>query len=172
MRTVSATITSAVGQNATRPVYLIRLFIGDEYRISTWGAPIVWSTQTWGPSSSPENTSLYGARVSNVTVGGATVHLPANDFWLGAILNNGIRNSPISIYEHHTDSTVSPQADAVLLFAGVMDQVVIGEDIRITAIENSTAKGFPVASIDRPTFNHLLKSGDRITWGTDTIIVN
>jgi hypothetical protein len=163
MRTLSTTVSAAISKKVTQPVYLLRLQIGTEWKISTWDTDISWNGVNWTAS---------GAKVSNLTAGGCTLTLPASDFWLGAILNNQPRNQAISIYEHHTDTTQSPQADAVLLFAGVMDRITISANIRITCLENSQAKGFPITSIDTPTFNYLLSSGDRITWGADTIIVN
>lgn len=168
MRTVSATITSAVGQNTTRPVYLVQFTTGTspnpsaQWRVATWDTAITWNGVSWAAS---------GANVSSLTANGCTFILQASDAWLGAVLR-GVRGKAISVYEHHTDSTASPQSDAVLLFSGIMDGIVLGNDIRISAVANQQAKGFPVTSIDRPTFNYLLKSGDRITWGADTVIVN
>ena len=168
MRTVSATITSAVSKSATQPVYLVDFTTGTspnepaQWLCATWDTAISWNGSTWVAS---------GANISNLTAGGCTFTLPASNAWLGAVLR-GVRGKPIRVYEHHTDSTVSPQADAVLLFSGIMDGLVLADDIKISAIANSQSKGFPVTSIDRPTFTHLLKSGDRITWGADTVIVN
>ena len=168
MRTLDATIQSAIAKKATQPVFLIHFITGVSpnetapWRIATWDTQITWNGLPWVAS---------GARITNLTAGGCTFTLPSTDAWLGAVLR-GVRGKEINIYEHHTDSTASPQNGAVHLFSGIMDETAIGDQIRITCLENSQAKGFPVTSIDRPTFNYLLNSGDRITWGADTVIVN
>lgn len=168
MRTIPSTLTTAIAKDVTQPVYLIRASFGnppDEYRFATWAAAITWNGEPWIAS---------GAKVSNLSPAGAVLQLPngTSDPWLALILNNPIRNLPISIYEHYTDTAASPQADAVLIFTGIMDQAVIDKQIKITVLESSQARSFPADSIDRPIFNHLLNSGDTINWGSDTVIVN
>ncbi|MCH8844545.1 MAG: hypothetical protein IID61_16415 [SAR324 cluster bacterium] len=127
---------------------------------------IDWNSETWIDS---------GIEVFNLTRTAGSIEFPlsTDDPWLSLILNEGTRGRSISIYEHYTDLTVSPQvADAVLIFTGVMDEPVFTDVIKLSIIESSQAKTFPPDSVDTPVFTHLLQHGDRIDWGIDTIVVN
>ena len=165
MRTLPSTITTAVAKDFTSPLYLVRINFGAaENKIACWDTDITWNGETWLSS---------GVEVSNLTKTGGALLFPANDSWLGIFLGaaSTVRGAPISVYQHYTDATASPQADAVLIFTGVLDQTVMTDSIRVTVVESSQAKGFPAKSIDVPEFNYLLKSGDRFEWAGDTVVV-
>ena len=165
-RTVSATISTAVAQETTRPIYLIRMAWASEVRSATWAANISWNAETWTAS---------GIKITALDTNGGTMEMPCGDAdpWLSLVLGELPRNRAISIYEHHTNYTVSPNvSDAVLVFTGVMDEFTASNVIRVRLIESATNKSFPFVSIDRPTFTYLLPAGTKLAWGIDTITVN
>jgi len=164
-RTVSATITTAIAQETTRPIYLIRMAWATEVRAATWDQTVTWNSETWVAS---------GLSVSNLTSSGGTLTMPNGDTdpWLALVMGEIPRTRVIQIYEHQTDYTASPNvSDAVEIFYGYMDQAVIGSSISVSLIESATKKGFPPGSIDRPTYTWLLSSGTRLQWGNDVVIV-
>ena len=164
-RTVSATISTAVAQETTKPVYLIRMAWATEVRAATWPEAISWNAETWIAS---------GIRIASLNTNGGVMEMPCGDSdpWLALVVGELPRGRAISIYERHTNYAVSPAvSDAVLVFTGVMDSFTAGNSIRVDLIESATNKAFPFTGIDRPTFTHLLPSGTRLQWGLDTIIV-
>jgi len=165
-RTVSATVSTAVAQETTRPIYLIRMDWDTEVRAATWGANLSWNAETWIAS---------GIRITSLDMNGGVMEMPMGDAdpWFALCMDELPRGRAISIYEHHTNYTVSPNlSDAVLVFTGVMDEFTANNVIRVRLIESATNKTFPFTSIDRPTYTYLLPSGTRITTGTDVIIAN
>ena len=164
-RTVSATISTAVAEETTRPIYLLRMAWDTEVRAATWGANLSWNSETWVAS---------GIRITSLDTNGGTMDMPMGDTdpWFALAMDEIPRGRAISIYEYHTNFTVSPNAsDAVLVFTGVMDEFTASDSIRVRLIESATNKVFPFTSIDRPTYTHFLPSGTRLTLGTDTIVV-
>lgn len=163
-RTLPSTVSSAITSATTKPIYLIQFGFSPAKYAATWDSDITWNGQTW---------SAGGVDVSRLTMQGATLSLPtgADDTWLSTIMAQGVRRKTINIYEHHTDTTASPQTDAVLVFSGVMDAVRIGNRIQITVLESSQSKVFPPSSVDESVFTYLLSSGQKISWGSDTITV-
>jgi len=165
-RTLSATISTAVVQPVTRPIHLIRMGWATEVRAATWDQNITWNSETWTAS---------GLEVTGLDANGGSLTMPASlsDPWLALVVGEVPRNRTIQIYEHHTNYTVSPAvSDAVLVFDGFMDEAQIGQAIRVSLIEGTQKKGFPVGRIDRPTYNYLLPPGSRIQWGLDIVMVN
>ncbi len=169
-RTVSATITAAIAQDVTRPIYLIYMgwdAASPSYqRAATWGSSISWDGHLW-PAS--------GLSVSNLDANGGTLEMPIGDSdpWLALVMGEIPRNREIEIYEHQTKYTASPvTSDAVLIFAGYMDEAVITNSIKVSLIESSTRKMFPAGAIDRPTYTHLMPKGFRLKWGYDRVTVN
>jgi hypothetical protein len=157
-RVVSSTISTAVDQAVTKPVYLIRMGWVVEVRSCTWAANITWNAETWTAS---------GLSIKSLDSDGAILTMPLGDSdpWLDLVVDENQRNRTIQIYEHQTDYTASPVvSDAVLIFEGFMDQAVIGNDIRVTVIENKKHKSFPPTTIDRPIYNWLLTTGTKIVW--------
>ena len=164
-RTVSATITTAIAQETTRPIYLIRMGWATPVLAATFDQTITWNSETWVSS---------GLAVSNLTGSGGILEMPNGDSdpWLALVMSEIPRTRTIQIYEHQTNYTASPVvSDAVEIFAGVMDQAVIGSSISVSLIESATKKGFPPGSIDRLTYTWLLSSGTRLQWGADVVIV-
>lgn len=163
-RTVSSTIQSAIAQDATRPIYLIEMDFSTTSYAATWDAVISYGGNSYVAS---------GIEIGGLSATGATMRMPtgADDPWLALILNEGTRGRAIRIYEHHYDSTASPQSDAVLVFSGIMDMVTITDKIIVKIIEASRAKAFPALSVEETTFTHLLQSGTTITWGQNTLTV-
>ena len=162
-RSVSATISTAVDQPVTKPVYLIRMGWAVEERAATWDVNILWDAETWEAS---------GISVSNLDSDGGTMRLPLGDDdpWLDLIVAEGQLNIAVEIYEHQTNYTVSPnESDAVLIFSGIMDECSIRNDIKIKLIEDKKHKAFPPTSIEPGTYNYLLQSGTVLIW-RDTII--
>ena len=165
MRTLSATITSAVAQDVTQPIYLLRMGFSSELTVATWGADINWNGETWSAS---------GIAVKRLGIKSGSIEFPLADDgpWLSLLLNEGARERAITIYEYHTDLSASPQvSDAVAVFTGIMDGVRITDRAIVEVLESTTAKRFPHTSIDRPVYNYLPVSGSRITWGTDYLVV-
>lgn len=163
-RTLPSTVSSAITSDATAPVFLVKLGFATPQYVATWDANISWDGNTWVAS---------GINVSRLSASGATVEFPNgnDDTWLSTILSEGARGKTIEIYEHHTDTTASPQTDAVLVFTGVMDSVSIGDRVKVKVLESSQSKVFPPASVDEDTFTYLLSTGQKISWGSDTITV-
>lgn len=164
-KVLSKTIRSAITQDHTKPIYLIRIGWATETRSATWGSEITWNGELWSPS---------GIEVANLTGEGGTLVFPngSTDPWLALVLGEGQRGKSVSIYEWQEDTTASPQADAHLLFAGIMDEAQITVSaVRVTLLESSTTKRFPPNVID-DDFNYLLPAGTRIAWGGDTVVVN
>ena len=164
-RTLPTAVSSAIAKDATTPVYLLEMGFSSTVRAATWDTAITWNSATWIAS---------GIEVANLGDRGARVKFPNGkaDPWLALVLNEGVRGRSISIYEHYTDSTSSPQTGAVLLFTGIMDELSITQGISLSIIESSQAKTFPPTSIDRPTYNYLLTTGTVLVWGPDKIVVN
>lgn len=163
-RTLPSTVSSAITSVTTKPIYLIHFGFTPAKYAATFDEDITWNGQTW---------SAGGVEVSRLTLRGATLTLPAgaDDTWLSTIMAQGARGKAINIYEHHTDTTASPQTDAVLVFSGVMDAVNIGNRIQVNVLESSQSKVFPPSSVDESVFTYLLSSGQKISWGPDIITV-
>lgn len=165
MRTLPATVQSAIGQASTQPVYLIQMGFSSVARAATWADNIDWNGETWISS---------GIEVGNLNATNVNIKFPNgdDDAWLALFLNEGIRGVSIDIYEHHTDTTASPTTDAVQVFSGVMDELSIQDQtLTVKVIESAKFKAFPPYSIDQPTFTFLPDSGTVIAWGTDQIEV-
>lgn len=163
-RTLSATLTSATAKDATQPIYLIEMGFTSTQRCATYDADITWNGQTWSAS---------GVQLSNLSSSGGKMTMPngTGDPWLALVMGEGVRDKSISVYEHHTDTTASPQSDAQLIFSGLMDEVTLTDTISVSIIEASRAKKFPALSVDQPTFTFFMPSGSEITWGNDTFTV-
>lgn len=169
-RSVPAVVSAAVAQDATRPVYLIRmgwaLSSPDvNRRIATWAANISWNSETWSAS---------GAEIRSLTSQGGSLRLPNGDGdpWLNLVSTEYAIGRAIDIYEHHT-STASPAgSDATQLFSGLMDAVEITPtEITISFIENLQNKRFPPTSITTAVYTELLSAGQRLYWGPDVVMV-
>jgi len=165
-RTVSATISTGAAQDVTRPIYLVRMGWDTEVRACTFGADIVWNSETWTAS---------GLEVTGIDSEGGALEMPVGDAdpWLDLVTDEEPLNRTILVYEHQTDYTVSPAvSDAVLIFSGFMDKTVIGKSIRMDLIENKLIKTFPPTEINRPVYNYLLTPGEQIIWVYELITVN
>ncbi len=164
MRTLPTTVSTAIDKAATRPAYLIRIGFATEKRAATWDSNISWNAETWTAS---------GIEVKNLSRIAAILEFPlgVNDPWLALFHAENARGIAINIYQHYTDLTSSPQADAVLMFTGIMDEAVMTDKIRVSVQEKSRVIAFPPDSVGPPKFTHLLKSGTTITWSGDTIKV-
>jgi len=170
-RTVSATITAAVGEVVTQPVYLIDMgwdAVSPDInrKIATWASDITWNSSTWQAS---------GASVQQLTAGGGRLRLPNGDGdpWLALATGQITRGRSLDIYEYHTDFTASPiTSDAVQVFSGIMEGCSITQErIEIDFIEGLLNKSFPQTSIDPTVYTHLLSEGQRIYWGPDVVLV-
>ena len=170
-RTLSATITTAVAQPTTKPVYLVDMgwdvSSPDINRYAcTSDANISWNSITWVAS---------GIEINGLDQNGCNMTMPRGDAdpWQALVVAQVPRGRAISIYEYQTDMTVSPHtSDAVLLFTGLMDSTSIGRDIRIQVITGVTRKGWPKTTIGPPTYNYLLATGERLQWNYDVVIAN
>ena len=128
-RTLPATVSVAVATSATRPAYLLKLGfsaaspIGTTYA-ATWDTDIIWGGDTYSAS---------GIEVSNLTRSSCVINFPlgTNDSWLSLLNSAGFRGRTVDIYQHYTDTTQSPQADAVLMFSGILDEAVMTDSIRV-----------------------------------------
>lgn len=170
-KTVSGIIDAAVSQKTTTPVYLIDMgwdIASPDVtrRIATWDTDITWNSQTWTAS---------GATVKGLSVERGRLILPNGDGdpWLALVNGQLARDRDIDIYEHHT-STASPQgSDAVLLFSGRMDGVVIdGLKISINLLNGRANKAFPQGGLNPPTYNYLLPVGTKLYFNNEIVTVN
>lgn len=162
-RALSATITAAIAQTDTKPIYLVQIGWSTVRRLATWDANISWNAQTWVAS---------GIEVSDIDADGGTLRFPIddNENFLTLIDTEGQNGITVSVWEYQTDFTASPIAsDAVLIFSGVMDDATIGKDIRVGLIEDKKYKAFPPKSITQDVFTHLLPIGTVLIW-RDTVI--
>lgn len=170
-RTVSATTTTATGADVTQPIYLIYMAWDavspdvDRY-VATWNQAITWNSINWQAS---------GIVVGQLNANGGQISLPNgdNDPWKNLVSTQDQRRRAISIYEHHTDFSVSPNVDdATLLFTGEMNGCVIKDrGIQIDLIESRKHKHFPVGSINSEEYPHLLQPGQRLYSGPDVVLV-
>ena len=135
-----------------------------EMRAATWDTDITWSAEVWSAS---------GIKVSNLSPVACTLEFPTgeDDPWLALVMADGVRGREVKIYQHYTDETASPQADAVLMFTGIMDEATITDKIRVSVLEKSRTISFPPESVEQPKFNYLLKSGTVIPFNGKTIVV-
>jgi len=168
-RTLAAPIGTATAKAATRPAYLLRLALENgspavDMLAATWSDDISWNGETWSAS---------GIEVKNLTRAACSIEFPLgeNDTWSSVIKAGGVRNRAVSIYLHYTDETQSPQANAELIFTGIMDTVAWTDKIVVSAKEKSRVIGFPPESVDDPKFTYLLTSGRVIVWGGGVITV-
>ena len=169
-RSVPAVVSAAVAQDATRPIYLIRMgwtLASPDVtrRIATWPANISWNSETWTAS---------GAEVRSLTAQGGSLRLPNGDDdpWLNLVSTDVARGKTISIYEYHTSTGSPAGSDATILFSGLMDAVdVTPSDITISFIENLQNKRFPPTSITTAVYTELLAAGQRLYWGPDVVMV-
>ena len=169
MRTLPTTVTTSITQDATRPAYLLRLGFSNsspmtETLAATWDSNIIWNGETWLAS---------GVQVKNLTRTSVSLEFPLgeNDPWLDIIKVSGTRGRSIKIYQHYTDLTASPQAGAVFMFTGIMDQESMEGSIKVSAQEKSRVTSFPPESVGPDKFNFLLKSGEVIDWNGTTLKV-
>lgn len=136
-------------------------------RVATWDTNISWDSQTWIAS---------GVDVRGISASGGSLEFPmgSDDPWLSLVQTQVPRGRSVTIYEYHTDFSVSPHAsDAVQVFSGVMDDAEIRYNrIRVGLIESATNKSFPPTSIGPPTYNYLLAKGTRLFWGPDIVTVD
>jgi hypothetical protein len=165
-RTTSATTNAATNAFATRPIHLVRMGWATEVRSCAYDINLTWNSEVWSAS---------GLEIQGLDRNGGTLVFPNgnSDPWLALVTGEIPRGRTITIYEHQTDFTVSPnQSDATVLFAGEMDECTIGDRIKIKLVESSTNKTFPPTSINTDTYTHLPDIGTRIQWGIDTVTVN
>ena len=163
-RESNTTVTSAVSKDHTAPKYLIQMGWSTETRIATWESNITWAGETWTGS---------GARIRGLKTTGGTLILPNDDDdgWAALVLSEGQQGRTISIYEHHTDISVSPQSDALLIFSGEMDQATIGREVMITFIASSRVMRFPHTKVNTSVYTHLLRKGQVIESGSSTLVI-
>ena len=169
-RTLPAVVAAAVAQDATTPVYLIRMgwdlaSPDTTRRIATWASDISWNSEVWTAS---------GAEIRSLSTSGGSLRLPNGDGdpWLTLVSTDVARGRTIDIYEYHT-STASPAgSSAVILFSGLMDAVdVTPAEITISLIESLHNKRFPPTSITTSVYMELLGAGQRLYWGPDVVLV-
>ena len=165
----STTITTAIAKDDTIPAFLLEMAISADspmttMRAATWDTDIPWNGETWTAS---------GILVKNISRTACTLEFPlgADDPWLAIIMDDGLRGREVSIYQHYTDETSSPQTDAVLIFTGIMDDVVLSDRARVSVQEKSRTITFPPESVEQPKFNYLLPSGTVITFDGKQILV-
>jgi len=163
-RVSNPTVTAAVALNHTSPKYLIQMGWSTVTRIATWETSISWAGETWAAS---------GANIRGLKTTGGTLVLPNDDDdgWAALVLSEGQQGRTISIYEHHTDISVSPQTDALLIFSGEMDQATIGREVMITFIASSREMRFPHTKIDSTVYTHLLRPGQVLEVGGSTLVI-
>lgn len=165
-RTVSTTTQNATAEDVTQPIYLIRMAWDTERRAATWAVDVPWDSEIWSAS---------GAECDGVDANGGVLILPIgeDDPWLNLVQTEVPRGREITVYEHQTDRTVSPEtSDAVEIFSGVMDETVMTHrGIRISLIEGQTNKVFPPSAINPPIYNWLPSVGTRLIWGHDSVTV-
>ncbi|MDB4312011.1 hypothetical protein N9937_01145 [bacterium] len=170
-KTVSAIISAAVEQDTTTPVYLIDMgwdvSSPDVNRlICTWGADITWNSLTWAAS---------GAAVKGLSVERGQLTLPNGDGdpWLALVNSQLARDRNIDIYEHHTSTDSPSGSDAVLLFSGRMDGVIVeGINISINLLNGRANKAFPVGGLGPPSYNYLLPVGTKLYFQNEIVTVN
>jgi len=163
-RTLSATISGAITQSATRPVYLIEMAFATTSRAATWDSAISWNGLAWAAS---------GIEVEDISRTAARLTFPTgtSDPWLALVLNDGVRGRSIKIYEHHYNAAASPQSDATQVFEGIMDVATIDQRLAVSCIESSQVKSFPAYSVSEETFTYLLNAGDTINWANKVVTV-
>jgi hypothetical protein len=129
-----------------------------ERRAATWDSDIPYGGETYIAS---------GIEVRSLSRTACTIEFPLgeNDPWADLIKDNGVLGFAVTIYQHYTDLTASPQAGAELMFTGIMDQAVWVDKITVPAQEKSRVTSFPPESVDQPKFNYLIPSGTVIVWG-------
>ena len=103
----------------------------------------------------------------------ASISLPNHDgAYTAAILNEGIRDIPVNIYQLYGDTPFAAD-DAEHLFAGYIDSVPALDDYVTIAL---VSDGVRTALTPRIRLSEWLGDdmpvpGTRITWGGDTLIL-
>ena len=169
-RTVPAVVSAAVAQDATTPVYLIRMgwdlaSPDTTRRIATWASNISWNSEVWTAS---------GAEIRSLSASGGSLRLPNgdNDPWLTLVTSSTACGRAIDIYEYHTSTSSPAGSSAVILFSGLMDQVAVTPaEITISFIDSLQNKRFPPTSITTAVYTELLGAGQRLYWGPDVVLV-
>ena len=168
-RTLPGTVSGAIVKAATRPAYLLRFSFSSaspmvETLVATWDSNISWNGETWLAS---------GVEVKNLSRTAASITMPTGtaDPWLAILAADGFRGRQVQIYMHYTDLTASPQAGAVLVFTGIMNEANITDKISLSVQEKSRAISFPPESMGPPKFNYFLQSGTTIEWAGKTVVV-
>lgn len=160
MRELSANLEASVAQTVTTPAFLIQIDFSTVLRLSSRG------DQSW------DGNLWTGGRLGKIQASsdGGQVEIMNSDLAAGAlVLNEGISDRPISIWQFYGDNP--DLADAVQIFSGVGDSAEIAHDrirIKLTAGNRRTLYS-PRRFINSVSgFNNLLPAGTRITWGGET----
>lgn len=160
-RTVPASIEAAAAQRITRPGYLVLIEFSTPLRLSSR------NDQSYG------GYTWTGGRIGKVDAGegGGSLELMNADLAMSAlILNEGMADRPVSVWEFHTDNPT----DVVQVFSGVGDSSEIGMDrvkVRL-APENRRTLYSPRRFVNAGSgFNTLAPAGTRIVWGGQAFVL-
>ncbi len=159
----AATIT-ALGQEATKPRYLVELGFDSPVLLATY------ETVLWG------NATFLAA---DLTVKGGST--PALSIFnegaaVGAlVLSEGAAGRSVKIWEIYGTETAVAGAPSgygtpVLVFSGEMSKALVGDKIQIQCKQSAPLKT-PRVIVSAPTFNHLPKAGARIHMHSQVFIL-
>ncbi|PUB82372.1 MAG: hypothetical protein DBP02_15070 [gamma proteobacterium symbiont of Ctena orbiculata] len=168
MRNLSATVSTAVAQDSTTPVYLVELGYAPAIRLSTVG-DVSWNGQNW-IDSGVEVRSIRQTKGGGQT---ASLRLLNHDNAYGAlVLGNGIRDIPVDIYQLYGSDPYAVD-DAEHLFSGVISGVPSIDDyVTMTLVSD----GVLTARTPRVQLSSFLGEdmpipGTRILWNGDSLVL-
>lgn len=150
-RTLPAAVTTAIGETATSPTYLVRLGFATEIRGSTLG-DITWDAESWTDN---------GVRVERITENGGRISLPNTDnVASGLVLTEGQSDVAISVYKYY-------ESDAVEIMRGFLSSADIQKDrVVFDAVGSSSDISKVPTKRFTPTngFNYLPNPTAEIRW--------
>lgn len=184
MLTISSNQSTAISQTTTQPGFLVKI---------GWTVPVYLSSRGNVAYTISGDTAVSNFVASSIMVTGLSTDITAKlngsltiginsadpsvvmQYALSSSL--GFANTPIEIWafdQFNVSAGALATADALKIFKGIGDQVTISPlEIGVTLIPTSlvTSTAPRVRINPRNGFNWLQPKGTRITWGSETFIL-
>ena len=167
-RTLTGTVTTAVGAAVTRPGYLVQIDFTSPLRLSSRG-DVSWNSLSWG---------AWDVRITGLAIDGAasaqdgSLVLGNTDYTVGAlVLGEGIAGRAVNVWKIYGETPAL--TDPVLVFSGVADGAAINPDGGDVTIGLQQAGGVtlycPRTYINRASgFSWIPADGTLIQWNGET----
>lgn len=169
MRTLTTPTSNATQAAVTTPAYLVEIAFATIIRLSSRDDQ-AWNGHTWLGGRMGKVSGLKWDEKGQQS--GAIEIINTDLLYSALVLGEGIAGRKVRIWKFYGDNPAV--SDPVEVFNGVADEADIGADaVRITLSgENFLTFYAPRRFIGASTgFNHLTPAGRKITWGTQTYIL-